>query len=115
MFLSTRSLVTSLVAASMLAAPIAAGTTLLYCEHKDFGGKCIEEYWSTSGECKNVPKDMNDKLSSIAVWGGSCQFFRNSGCRTALYKSPHPPYNNPNVQTTSWGDLTSSIICYFSS
>ncbi|KAK0666970.1 hypothetical protein QBC41DRAFT_143070 [Cercophora samala] len=85
---------------------------VMACKDIHWGGQCIT--WTmTYAECKNVPADWNDVISSIKSvnpTGVFCEWWEHANCSGERYTNQ----NDANLHDGDgfFGDRISSIRCY---
>ncbi|KAJ9659195.1 hypothetical protein H2201_007459 [Coniosporium apollinis] len=86
--------------------------TRLY-QHKDFQGNwyCL---WSIPAGCNKVPSALNDRISSLMLWEGVCQFFPTDNCEGTSALIIAPPIGTawvPSLRNLNMNDRISSYRC----
>ncbi|PPQ90000.1 hypothetical protein CVT25_009640 [Psilocybe cyanescens] len=66
---------------SLLVLSVAAESTLMLCSDANLAGECVFMQYKNN-KCQNVPKHLNDKVSSVAPSGDGhqCTLFRDYDC-----------------------------------
>ena len=58
----------------------ARASSILVCEHANFGGSCLTITGINNGVCYNVNGIWNDSISSTDTRGSTCTVFQHQGC-----------------------------------